>query len=168
MVVEVIWPTTGSASVKLVSEGLGVLDQVTKAWFTATRGDNGTFIVVFVWFTCPRCTLTPAEYSITYHWMFMVVLSVVARMNCTVFDEVRVPAIMEPPGTGLLLAVLKMRKALEGLTAFGSVTELVPLPELVSTPLCTSLKVAGRAVVKTRLMLSPACARVKDPAPSEF
>ena len=48
LVVEVICPTSGSSSEKTVSVGSGVLDQVTKAWFTAEIGDKGTLMVVLV------------------------------------------------------------------------------------------------------------------------
>src|ERR1700722_10334744 len=80
-------PTTGSQSVKEVSAGSGVFDHSTNARFVAETAVIGMSMVVLVWLTWPLCTLTPAEYSATYHWMFIVEASVVARTKATVFDD---------------------------------------------------------------------------------
>jgi hypothetical protein len=55
-----------------------------------------------------------------------------------VFDEAMRPRIREPPGTLLLLRVLKMRNAFVGVTGVSRVTMLGPLPVLVSVSLWTS------------------------------
>src|SRR5580692_11715008 len=101
-------PTTGSLSVNAVSAESGVFDQRTKVWFVEEIVEMGTLIVGLVWLTSPRCTRTPAEYSATYHWMFIVLVSVVARTNSTVFDDAMRPRSIEPPGTLLLWRVLKI------------------------------------------------------------
>ena len=164
----VISPTTGSLSVKAVSVGSGVFDQRTNAWFVADSADSGRLIVVLVWFTSPRCTLTPVEYSATYHWMFMVEVSVVARTNSTELEFTRRPRIIEPPGTPLLWRVLKIRNEFVGFTPTPSVTVFVPLPVLVNVPLCTVLTAASVAEVKMRFKSLPDWLNVNVPAPTLF
>src|SRR5690242_17677804 len=66
-VVEVISATTGWASSKDSASKLGVFDHVTNAWLVAAIAVTGTLITVFVWRISPRCTFTPARYSMTYH-----------------------------------------------------------------------------------------------------
>ena len=100
--------------------------------------------------------------------MFIGEVSVVARTNSTELEDVRRPRIIEPPGTPLLWRVLKMRNAFAGLTGVPSVAVFVPLPVLVSVPLCTPLMAACAAEVKTRFRSLPDWLNEKVPAPSGF
>src|SRR5947208_1317987 len=105
-----------SVSSKLSAASSGVFDHVTNAWFVADNCVSGTLSVVFVWLISPHCTRTPAEYSMTDHWTFIVEISVVTRTNSTLLEFTSRPRIIEPPGALLLWRELKIKNEFVGFT----------------------------------------------------
>src|SRR5438874_1314499 len=128
-------PTVCCPEAQSVSAGSPVFDHIRNDRLVAGTGVIDTSVVVVVWVTLPRCTLTPHRYSTTFQVMLMVAgdVSSVTRTNSRVVALASRPRMVDPTGRLLLLAVLNWRNALVGPTE-EIVTVWVPLAELIVVP----------------------------------